>query len=1357
MLKFSGMRSSAGKHGKSKIALRFRNINLLFLVLILVIVTTLSAVMISGITEETSRDFARFYSVEAVEVLGSYLSKEITLVQRAAISKEIIAWFADEDNPEKKAAAYREMMEYADVLKIESLYFGIHGSLNEYSVDSGAMFEDFMPFNVLDPHLPYDNWYFTCINSVNDYTLNIDVDRITKTRRLWINYRVMENGNAVGVFCSAFQVDEMFQELFGRYDSRNVIGYIVNENGIIQMDSSESEPAPVYDEISLFESEEERHILDVTQDPVFIPAINKYLLNLDIHQSLRKEPLVISQSGGSYQYLSIAHVLGTNWLAVTFYNSRSLFGVTRLLPTLIFIMSAFMFYAAISTTLVRRLALSPLNQLTRSVDDADFDSKEIYGSDRDDEIGELARTTLDTWKWLNEYNAKLLSIVEERGRQARILNAINTMAAVLFGAEDESVFEASLPECLSLMATCMDVDRIHIWRNETRDGVLHFVQLYRWMNDRGRQESPNHLGRAFPYERYAPDWLENFVRDECVRDTVSNMPNRERKLLASIDVKTALAIPVHLHGHFWGFVSFDNCHAERIPHKDDIDILRSGSLIIASAINRNVQAAAINEVHKHAYLMLNATPMACLLWNRDYVVFDCNEKVIEFFQLHDKQEFKDRFFELSPRYQSDGQDSSEKAIKCIEEAFVNGKCVFEWTHQTLDATPLPSEVTLVRVNYGEGEAVAGYIRDLREYKRMMNEIEHATAQLQAVIANYGGIIWNVNKNNIITLFNGLYLSKIGVTSDFIEGKPLDAARKKNRHLDIIEHVAKTFTEGSQNWISEIDGKLFRAQTTPIYDESGTVTDVVGSVDDITELISLQADLETALKEAQAANRAKSAFLANMSHEIRTPLNSIIGFSELALDGEISPKTKNYLAKIFDNAEGLLQIINDILDLSKVESGKMVLEKIPFDIHELFTSCRNIIFPKADEKGITLYFYAEPSTGKKPLGDPTRLRQVLVNLLSNAIKFTNTGMVKLHADIRHKTDSSITIEFEVKDSGIGMTEDQLEKIFEPFTQAESGTTRKYGGTGLGLPITKNIVEMMGGLLSVESAPGVGSKFSFELTFDTIDVDEDYRKVQELSFNEIERPTFEGEVLLCEDNAMNQNVISEHLARVGLKTVVAGNGKVGVEMVQKRIKEGKKQFDLIFMDMHMPVMDGLEAASKILEFETGIPIVAMTANIMSDDRETYKQSGMNDCVGKPFTSQELWRCLLKYFTPLDRAAGRGNTHNEKDSLHRAARPLKEDGEYRKNIEKVFYKSNRKKYDEIVKALEEGDINHAHKLVHVLKDNSGYIGKTGLQKAAADVEDRLKDGENLASEEQLKSLEAELTAVLDELSPPPGETED
>ena len=491
------------------------------------------------------------------------------------------------------------------------------------------------------------------------------------------------------------------------------------------------------------------------------------------------------------------------------------------------------------------------------------------------------------------------------------------------------------------------------------------------------------------------------------------------------------------------------------------------------------------------------------------------------------------------------------------------------------------------------------------------------------------------------------------------------------------------------------------------------------------------------KEAEAISMSKSTFLATMSHEIRTPMNSIVGFSELALDGETSCKTRDYLNKIKTNAEWLLQIINDILDISKVESGKMELENIPFDMHDLLSSCRTLIMPKAVEKGITLYFYVEPSLGKKPLGDPTRLRQVLVNLLTNAVKFTNTGMVKLNSIAKESTENKITIYFEVKDSGIGMTAEQITRIFEPFTQAESGTTRKYGGTGLGLSITKNIVELMGGKLSVDSNPGIGSKFSFELTFDTIQVTAEEMFETKIIFNELEKPTFSGEILLCEDNTMNQQVISEHLTRVGLSTVIADNGKIGLELIQSRKKKGEKQFDLVFMDMHMPVMDGLETAAKIFALNTGIPIVAMTANIMSNDLEIYRKSGMHDCVGKPFTSQELWHCLMKYFTPIDRGISSKRKH------------LEADVEFQRSLQKLFVRSNRNKYDEIVNALNAGDIALAHRLAHTLKGNAGQIGKSLLQQAAADVEFLLKDGNNRVMAEELDILKAELSIVLFEFS--------
>jgi len=510
-----------------------------------------------------------------------------------------------------------------------------------------------------------------------------------------------------------------------------------------------------------------------------------------------------------------------------------------------------------------------------------------------------------------------------------------------------------------------------------------------------------------------------------------------------------------------------------------------------------------------------------------------------------------------------------------------------------------------------------------------------------------------------------------------------------------------------------------------------------SLADLTAIVISNSERRNALNDAEAANRSKSEFLANMSHEIRTPMNSIVGFSELAMYDDISPRTRDYLSKICENSEWLLQIINDILDISKIESGKMKLEEIPFDLQQLLNSCRTMIMPKVIDKNLTLHFYAEPSVGRMPVGDPTRLRQVFVNLLSNAVKFTNSGIIKLIAVIRKQTEKTVTMQFEIKDSGIGMTGEQIKRIFDPFIQAESGTTRKYGGTGLGLSITKNIIESMGGNLVVESIPGIGSKFSFELTFNTIDTNKAEVRSNKAVFSELEKPAFEGEILLCEDNAMNQQVICEHLGRVGLKPVIAENGKIGLTMVENRINKGEKPFDLIFMDIHMPVMDGLEAADKILKLKTGSPIVALTANIMAHDRELYKATGMTDFLGKPFTSQELWHCLMKYFEPV-----KWQNQNENQSA-------KEENELRGKLIKSFIKNNKNKAAEISEAIKASDIKLAHRLAHTLRGNAAQLNKTILQKAAEKLERDLKAGNVIITPAQLEALEIELNAVIMELT--------
>jgi len=495
--------------------------------------------------------------------------------------------------------------------------------------------------------------------------------------------------------------------------------------------------------------------------------------------------------------------------------------------------------------------------------------------------------------------------------------------------------------------------------------------------------------------------------------------------------------------------------------------------------------------------------------------------------------------------------------------------------------------------------------------------------------------------------------------------------------------------------------------------------------------------EKEIKKTEAANRAKSDFLANMSHEIRTPMNSIIGFTELAQFDYNSPRTAEYLNEILESADWLLSIIKDILDISKIESGKIELENIPFDLTEMFAYCQFSIMPKTEEKGITLYCYAEPSLGKKLIGDPIRLRQVIMNVLTNAVKFTNVGIIKLLATIRKSDEKSITIYFEVRDSGIGMTKDQITRIFEPFIQADGSVTRRFGGTGLGLAITKNIVELMGGKLEVESALGVGSKFGFELTFDTINDDEINLPSPKKIFSDIEIPKFVGEALICEDSNLNQRVIRDHLAMVGVKTVLADNGREGVEIVATRALNNEKPFDVILMDIHMPVMDGLEAASQIAALGVKSPIIAITANVMTNDLELYKEKGFNDFIGKPFTSQQLWGCLINHL-PVE-------SYTIVDRHHQTVEYEKQQTQRRIH----FVQSNKNTFSEIISAYNTGDLMFAHRLAHTLKGNAGQIGEKDLQNAAASVESMLSKGKRPLDNDKVNRLKDELNAVLEKLS--------
>ncbi|MCP3871685.1 MAG: response regulator [Desulfobacteraceae bacterium] len=372
-------------------------------------------------------------------------------------------------------------------------------------------------------------------------------------------------------------------------------------------------------------------------------------------------------------------------------------------------------------------------------------------------------------------------------------------------------------------------------------------------------------------------------------------------------------------------------------------------------------------------------------------------------------------------------------------------------------------------------------------------------------------------------------------------------------------------------------------------------------------------------EAASANIAKSAFLANMSHEIRTPMNGILGMAQLLNDTNPTSEQKEYVETITSSAEVLLALINDILDLSKIEAGKIELEHIDFNLESVFNGVKNLLTLKQKENKIDITFSIEKSFPVFLKGDPTRLRQILLNLAGNAIKFTKEGFVKISASVQEKEDTQILILFEVKDSGIGIGKSKQGNLFKSFSQTDISTTRKFGGSGLGLNISKQFVDMMGGNIGVDSDEGKGSNFWFTALFEY----GDEKLVAMEKSNDMDDT---GEyrclnILVAEDNIVNQKVVEKLLIKMGHTISIVSNGIKAVQAVQEN------DFDMILMDGSMPEMDGFEATRTIRASGNTIPIIAVTAHAMHGDRQDFIDSGMNDYVPKPINAEILKKAIQR----------------------------------------------------------------------------------------------------------------------------------
>jgi PAS domain S-box-containing protein len=625
-----------------------------------------------------------------------------------------------------------------------------------------------------------------------------------------------------------------------------------------------------------------------------------------------------------------------------------------------------------------------------------------------------------------------------------------------------------------------------------------------------------------------------------------------------------------------------------------------------------------------------------------------------------------------------------------------------------------------------------------------------------IIANMNLGLLEVDLNDVIVYANQSFCEMSGYKLDELKGKKAVELLVKEEHRNTVrDKTNKRLESISDSYEIEVFDKngqphWWFISGAPNYNDKDQLIGSIGIHLDITKQKRLEQELAKAKNFAESAAKAKELFLANMSHEIRTPLNVIIGMIRQLSKENLNTDQHFYVKQSESSAKHLLTILNNVLDIAKIESGDMEIVEEPFSPSALAYNVHSMMFSQAKDKNLEFKINVSPYIKPSLLGDETRLRQVLINLIGNAVKFTEKGQITLSVDLIEETDNSQLLCFGVSDTGIGMSQDFISKIFDKFSQEQNTSNRKYEGTGLGMAISKDLIHLMGGKMVVQSEKERGTTCSFTLNM-PIGLTENLTiKSQQISAN-----LFKGlKALLVEDNEMNRFIAIQSLDYLGFETLEAENGQKAIEML------GNNSFDLILMDIQMPVMDGVEATVFIREkLKINTPIIALTANAFKQDIDLYLSKGMNDFVTKPYDELEFFRkiehVLRLYLQQSLKDEGTGEEDLFKLEIERKG-PLydlsqlksisRDNDEFVKKMVNIFISISRENCEILQKALEKGDIEILNKTAHKIKPSIEQMGISSLKDTVRKLEKyKIENG----SEEELKNLVKQLTSTLLEVA--------
>jgi PAS domain S-box-containing protein len=685
--------------------------------------------------------------------------------------------------------------------------------------------------------------------------------------------------------------------------------------------------------------------------------------------------------------------------------------------------------------------------------------------------------------------------------------------------------------------------------------------------------------------------------------------------------------------------------------------------------------------------------------------------------------------------------SIAKGRRKLFNSILEGKVLRSWEEELKQrdgsSNYLLRHMSPVLDEHGEVKLVIGYAVDISYTKSILLQIEQSEKRYRDVIENSLAIVTTHDMEGKFLTVNPMVYKIFGYTDDEIIGHSLsEFLPEKDKQLfdkDYLNEIKKNKTFSGIFKVIHKDGHIiYTLYNNFLKEEAGKEPYVIGFAMDISDRIKVEKELKTAKQMSEEMAKSKQSFLANMSHEIRTPMNAIMGMTNQLSKTLLNNDQQFYLNIIHSASENLLFIINEILDLSKIESGKFTLEQIGFEPKNVISKVMQVMMHKAEEKGLAFTnTYCDPSLSDVLIGDPYRLNQVLLNLISNAIKFTEKGSVDINCRVISQNNNQQTIKVEVKDTGIGMSEEFTKKVFKKYTQENESVSRIFGGTGLGMSICEELVQLMGGKIFIESKKGVGTAVSFVITFNKGTVEQLPVKETAIIGTAVLK---DKKILITDDNEMNRLVASTILNNYHAITVEAKNGLEAIEKIKN------EKFDIVLMDVQMPVMGGVEATHEIRKnISTSLPIIALTAFAIKGDNITFMNAGMNDYLSKPFEENQLLQVVCRWLEKSEIINGQQIVQENIEPLYDLNKLLSianGNHDFVKKMVNLFIEQVPISMDEIQTAYNHNDYERVAAIAHRIKPSIDNMGINSLKNEIRQIE--LLAATQLHSDELTKHIQ-------------------